>query len=69
MKANVWEFGPTEISKSLEEIEAQALGQDALWSHLGQTNSIGSPDKVADILNARRVKKSADNNYPIHQIS
>ncbi|KAL7784653.1 ribosomal protein S10 domain-containing protein [Trichoderma ceciliae] len=69
MKANVWEFGPTEISKSLKEIEAQPLGQEVPWPHLGQTRSIGATEKVADILNARRVKKSADYNYPIHEIS
>ncbi|KAM0248698.1 hypothetical protein ACHAQJ_009339 [Trichoderma viride] len=69
MKANVWEFGPTEISKSLKEFEAQPLGQETPWSHLGQTKSIGVADKIVDILNARRVKKSADYNYPIHEIS
>ncbi|KAM0449271.1 hypothetical protein ACHAO4_007618 [Trichoderma viride] len=66
MKANVWEFGPTEMSKSLKEIEA---GQDAPWAHLGQIKSIGAAEKVADILSARRVKKSADDNFPIHEIS
>lgn len=68
MKANMWEFSTTEISKSLEEIEAQSTGSEALWSQLGQTRSIGAADKVADILNSRRVKKSADYNYPIHEI-
>lgn len=66
MKANVWEFGPTEMSKSLKEIEA---GQGAPWAHLGQIKSIGAAEKVADILSARRVKKSADDNFPIHEIS
>lgn len=70
MKANMWEFGTTETSKSLEEIEAQALESAAPWTHLGQTKSIGDSDKVvADILNSRRVKKAADYNYPIHEIS
>ncbi|KAL7945693.1 ribosomal protein S10 domain-containing protein [Trichoderma barbatum] len=69
MKANMWEFGTTEMSKSLGEIEAQSLASEATWSHLGQTKSIGAPDKVADILNSRRVKKAADYNFPIHEIS
>ncbi|KAL6885390.1 ribosomal protein S10 [Trichoderma longibrachiatum] len=69
MKANMWEFGTTETSKSLDEIEALTSGQDAPWSHLGQTRSIGAADKVVDILNSRRVKKAADNNFPIHEIS
>lgn len=70
MKANMWEFGTTEMSKSLEEIEAKSLESAAPWSHLGQTKSIGDSDKVvADILNSRRVKKAADYNYPIHEIS
>lgn len=69
MKANMWEFGTTEASKSLEEIEGLMSGQDAPWSHLGQTRSIGAADKVVDILNSRRVKKAADNNFPIHEIS
>ncbi|KAL6864378.1 ribosomal protein S10 [Trichoderma novae-zelandiae] len=69
MKANMWEFGTTEMSKSLEEIEALTSGQDAPWSHLGQTRSIGTAEKVVDILNSRRVKKATDYNFPIHEIS
>ncbi|KAL6810235.1 ribosomal protein S10 domain-containing protein [Trichoderma afarasin] len=70
MKANMWEFGTTEMSKSLEEVEAKSLESAAPWAHLGQTGSIGESDKaVADILNSRRVKKAADYNYPIHEIS
>ncbi|KAG5930685.1 mitochondrial 37S ribosomal protein rsm10 [Claviceps africana] len=55
MKANVWEFGPTGVGLNDENgtREKQLEEVDSLWSHLGQTKTLGTSAKVEELLNSR----------------
>ncbi|KAK5988740.1 Mitochondrial ribosomal small subunit protein 10 [Cladobotryum mycophilum] len=62
MKANVWEFGPAGLSKSVREFETSDF--EAIWPHLGQTRDIKTIEKVEEILNNRRFKEAAGLRQP-----
>jgi small subunit ribosomal protein S10 len=63
MKANIWEFSELGVGKAMDKTlgageEAVAEMEEA-WSHIGQTQTIGAPDKVAELLSNRRFKEAA----------
>ncbi|KAG5933202.1 mitochondrial 37S ribosomal protein rsm10 [Claviceps sorghi] len=60
MKANVWEFGPPGVGLDVENgtREKQLAELDNLWSHLGQTKTLGTPAKVEELLNSRRFQEA-----------
>jgi small subunit ribosomal protein S10 len=65
MKANVWEFSQPglDFSRRTKESQLEQLGD--VWSHLGQTDHLGTPDKVEDLLNSRRFKDAAGLRQPL----
>ncbi|KHO00888.1 Ribosomal protein S10 [Metarhizium album ARSEF 1941] len=65
MKANVWEFGQLglDLSKDVREKQLGQLGD--VWSHLGQIDGLGTPEKVEEMLNSRRSKDAAGLRQPL----
>lgn len=60
MKANVWEFSDLGVGKTMDTLPAEEQGQiDAKWAHLGQTKTIGTAEKVEELLNTRRFREAA----------
>ncbi|KAG5979832.1 mitochondrial 37S ribosomal protein rsm10 [Claviceps digitariae] len=60
MKANVWEFGPLGAGAGVEDgsRKKQLDEVKALWSHLGQTKSLGTSAKVEELLSSRRYQEA-----------
>ncbi|KAG6017197.1 hypothetical protein E4U54_008072 [Claviceps lovelessii] len=60
MKANIWEFGPAGVGVDVENgaRETQLREVDTLWSHLGQTKSLGTSSKVEELLSSRRFQEA-----------
>jgi len=53
-------------SWSLDEVpEDQLGGLDSTWAQLGQTKSMGTADKVEELLNSRRFKEAAGLRQPL----
>ncbi|RNJ55256.1 mitochondrial 37S ribosomal protein rsm10 [Verticillium nonalfalfae] len=55
MKANVWEFSPTGLGKSMAEVTdgvSQSIGSK--WEHLAQHKTMGTMKKVEEILASRK---------------
>lgn len=65
MKANVWEFSQAGVGRSMELPESQLKELDPSWSHLGQTKTLGTADKVEELLNSRRFKEAAGLRQPL----
>jgi small subunit ribosomal protein S10 len=60
MKANVWEFTELGVGKSMEESgQKQSQDSQSAWAHLGQTKTVGTMEKVEELLNSRRFKEAA----------
>ncbi|KAG7148908.1 37S ribosomal protein S10 like [Verticillium longisporum] len=55
MKANVWEFSPMGLGKSMAEV-ADGVSQsiDSKWEHLAQHKTAGTMKKVEEILASRK---------------
>ncbi|UNI19715.1 Tryptophan--tRNA ligase [Purpureocillium takamizusanense] len=65
MKANIWEFTQAGVGRSMEVPEDQLKGLDTAWAQLGQTKSMGTADKVEELLNSRRFKEAAGLRQPL----
>lgn len=60
MKANMWEFSGLGIGKEMDTLSEEQQGQiDSKWAHLGQTKTIGTVEKVEELLNTRRFREAA----------
>ncbi|KAM5362724.1 hypothetical protein ACJZ2D_012386 [Fusarium nematophilum] len=60
MKANVWEFGELGAGEAMDKLpEAERGLIDSKWAHLGQTKTIGTVEKVEELLNQRRFREAA----------
>ncbi|KAK7409042.1 mitochondrial 37S ribosomal protein rsm10 [Neonectria punicea] len=60
MKANMWEFSGLGIGKGMDTLSEEQQGQiDSKWAHLGQTKTIGTVEKVEELLNTRRFREAA----------
>ncbi|KAK7429500.1 mitochondrial 37S ribosomal protein rsm10 [Neonectria magnoliae] len=60
MKANMWEFSGLGIGKEMDTLSEEQQGQiDSKWVHLGQTKTIGTIEKVEELLNTRRFREAA----------
>ena len=64
MKANVWEFGPSHAAASEKGTESQLEELESTWQHLGQTESLGTADRVEELLSSRRFKEAAGLRQP-----
>jgi small subunit ribosomal protein S10 len=61
MKANVWEFSELGVGKTMEASGQPELpGSVSPWSHIGQTKSLETAEKVEELLSSRRFKQAAD---------
>ncbi|KAG6004900.1 mitochondrial 37S ribosomal protein rsm10 [Claviceps maximensis] len=60
MKANVWEFGQLGVGADAENEtrEKQLEEVNSLWSHLGQTKTLGTTAKVQELLSTRRYQEA-----------
>ncbi|KAL9568593.1 hypothetical protein ACKAV7_007179 [Fusarium commune] len=72
MKANMWEFSELGVGKKMDALPEAEKGEiDAKWSHLGQTKTIGTVEKVEELLNQRRFREAAGLRVPpttsVHQ--
>ena len=60
MKANVWEFSKLGVGQEMMELPKEQLEQlESNWAHLGQTHSIGTVEKVEELLSRRRFLEAA----------
>ncbi|KAF4963886.1 hypothetical protein FSARC_8139 [Fusarium sarcochroum] len=60
MKANMWEFSELGEGKKMDALPEAEKGEiDAKWAHLGQTKTIGTMEKVEQLLNQRRFREAA----------
>ncbi|KPM36885.1 37S ribosomal protein S10, mitochondrial [Neonectria ditissima] len=60
MKANMWEFSGLGVGKEMDTLSEEQQGQiDSKWAHLGQTKTIGTVEKVEELLNTRRFREAA----------
>ncbi|KAM0340337.1 hypothetical protein ACHAPU_010550 [Fusarium lateritium] len=65
MKANMWEFSELGVGKTMDALPEAEKGEiDAKWSHLGQTKTIGTVEKVEELLNQRRFQEAAGLRVP-----
>ncbi|KAG5665616.1 hypothetical protein KAF25_009741 [Fusarium avenaceum] len=65
MKANMWEFSELSVGKKMDALPEAEKGEiDAKWSHLGQTKTIGTVEKVEELLNQRRFQEAAGLKMP-----
>ncbi|KAF4450598.1 30S ribosomal protein S10, mitochondrial [Fusarium austroafricanum] len=65
MKANMWEFSELGVGKKMDALPEAEKGEiDAKWSHLGQTKTIGTVEKVEELLNQRRFREAAGLKVP-----
>lgn len=64
MKANVWEFGPLGPGRSLELPQDQLRELDSVWSHLGQSRSLGKKEQAEALLERRRRWEAAGRRPP-----
>lgn len=65
MKANMWEFSELGVGKKMDALPEAEKGEiDAKWSHLGQTKTIGTVEKVEELLNQRRFQEAAGLKMP-----
>ena len=61
MKANVWEFTDLGVGKTMGGSDQHQLRDShSAWSHLGQTKTMDTMEKVEELLNSRRFKEAAD---------
>lgn len=54
MKANFWEFGPAGLREAEKTLETGKGELDSTWEHLGQMKTIGTAEKVEELLSSRR---------------
>ena len=60
MKANMWEFSELGAGKAIDEnIKNNMVDLGSTWAHLGQTEEIGTAEKVEELLNSRRFQEAA----------
>ncbi|KAF4972619.1 hypothetical protein FZEAL_9562 [Fusarium zealandicum] len=60
MKANVWEFSELGVGNKMDALPEAEKGEiDSKWAHLGQTKTIGTAEKVEELLNRRRFREAA----------
>ncbi|KAI8717944.1 30S ribosomal protein S10 [Fusarium sp. LHS14.1] len=65
MKANVWEFSELGVGKKMDALPEADQGQiEAKWAHLGQTKTIGTVEKVEELLSQRRFREAAGLRVP-----
>ncbi|KAH6893593.1 ribosomal protein S10 domain-containing protein [Thelonectria olida] len=65
MKANFWEFSKPGVGKEMDTLPEEQQGQiEARWAHLGQTKTIGTAEKVEELLNSRRFREAAGLKVP-----
>ena len=65
MKANMWEFSELGEGKKMDALPEAEKGEiDSKWSHLGQTKTIGTMEKVEELLNQRRFREAAGLKVP-----
>jgi len=58
MKANMFDFGEVGAEKMDESMKHMEEMEPA-WAHIGQTESIGTAEKVEELLSSRRFKEAA----------
>ncbi|KAH7308242.1 ribosomal protein S10 domain-containing protein [Stachybotrys elegans] len=56
MKANMWEFSKLGVGRDMEKQDAQSI--EGPWSQVGQTRTLGTAEKVAELLSSRRIKQA-----------
>jgi small subunit ribosomal protein S10 len=59
MKANMWDFSEVGAGKVMDESMNHMEEMDPAWAHIGQTESIGTAEKVEELLSSRRFKEAA----------
>lgn len=60
MKANMWEFSKLGVGKTMDTLSEEQLSRiESKWAHLGQTKTVGTAEKVEELLNSRRFKEAA----------
>ena len=60
MKANMWDFSEVGVGKAMNErMKNHVAEMDSTWSQLGQTEPIGTAEKVEELLSSRRFKEAA----------
>ncbi|KAL6850903.1 mitochondrial 37S ribosomal protein rsm10 [Amphichorda felina] len=60
MKANMWDFSEVGVGKAMDErMKNHTAEMDSTWSQLGQTEPIGTAEKVEELLSSRRFKEAA----------
>lgn len=59
MKANVWEFSENGGGQSMEVSEEKLKELESTWAHLGQTKTIGTAEKVDQLLSSRKFKEAS----------
>lgn len=59
MKANMWEFSELGVGQAMDRSESHLRESDDAWLHLGQTKSIGTSEKVEELLSSRRFREAA----------
>lgn len=60
MKANVWEFSKLGVGKEMDALSEEQQGQiESRWARLGQTKTVGTVEKVEELLNTRRFREAA----------
>ncbi|KAF7561870.1 hypothetical protein G7046_g2241 [Stylonectria norvegica] len=65
MKANVWEFTQLGVGQEMDALPKEQLEQiESKWAHLGQTKTIGTVEKVEELLNRRRFREAAGLKMP-----
>ncbi|TPX09819.1 uncharacterized protein E0L32_009010 [Thyridium curvatum] len=59
MKANMWEFSKLDVGKLMDEGAKDAAGViEPKWAHLGESKTIGTVEKVEELLTKERVNLS-----------
>lgn len=60
MKANMWDFSELGAENAMDKSMKDHVGEmDSAWSHLGQSEPIGTVEKVEELLSSRRFKEAA----------
>lgn len=60
MKANVWEFSKLGVGKTMDSLSQEHTEQfESKWSQLGQTKTIGTVEKVEELLSRRKFREAA----------
>lgn len=58
MKANMWEFSELGVGKDMDQAGRLLRQSDEPWARLGQIESLGTAERVEELLGRRRVKRT-----------